>query len=361
VSGTGTARPAPSLPTFLDALRTGDRDRALSTVSALRDQGVPTLRLLDELVSPAQRRVGQLWAEDRLSVAEEHAATAVSEAVIAALAERHPTPGAVPHAAPGAVRQPAPTGRRSPAAAPVIVACVEHEWHAVPALILSEFLRADGLPVSYVGANASAAQLVRLVHDTGPVAVALSCSLGATLPRARRQVEAIRETGTPVIVGGSAFDRAGRRAVAIGANGYAADARQAAALGRSLPAAVPPADPLTSAAAEEAVVISADRERLAELVRARMDRLCPDADPTTAWRDTLADQLGYLVGCVAGALLCEDPAVLQEALDWAAEVTRVRGAGRGTALALRTALADALREHPAATALLASLGSLPDA
>lgn len=347
MSGTGTARPDLPLVPFLDALRAGDRDRALGVVAALRDQGTPTLRLLDELVAPAQRQVGQLWAEDRLSVAEEHAATAVSEAVIAALTDRATAP-----VTPGGS---GPAGRTP--TAPVVVACVEHEWHAVPALILSEFLRADGLPVSYVGANVSAAQLVRHVHDTGPVAVALSCSLGATLPRARRQVEAIRETGTPVIVGGSAFDLAGRRAAAIGANGYAADARQAAELVRSLPAAVPPAEPLTSAAAEEAVVISADRERLAELVRARMERLCPGpGDDPDAWRDTLTDQLGYLVGCVAGALLCEDPSVLEEAVGWAAEVTRVRGAGPGTAAALRTALTDALREHPAATALLGSIG-----
>jgi hypothetical protein len=55
-------------------------------------------------------------------------------------------------------------------------------------------------------------------------------------------------------------------------------------------------------------------------------------------------------------LLCEDPSVLEEAVGWAAEVTRVRGAGPGTAAALRTALTDALREHPAATALLGWLG-----
>ena len=53
----------------------------------------------------------------------------------------------------------------------------------------------------------------------------LSSSLSTFLPLARRQVEAVRETGTPVVVGGSAFDSEGRRARVIGATAFATSAR----------------------------------------------------------------------------------------------------------------------------------------
>jgi len=43
---------------------------------------------------------------------------------------------------------------------------------------LVEHLRADGFAVSYLGANSSAQGLIRHIHDIGPRAVLLSCSLG---------------------------------------------------------------------------------------------------------------------------------------------------------------------------------------
>ena len=55
-------------------------------------------------------------------------------------------------------------------------------------------------------ASVTSEQLVSRVVDVGPRAVLLSASLTSSLPRVRRQVEAVRGTGTPIVVGGSAFD-----------------------------------------------------------------------------------------------------------------------------------------------------------
>ena len=123
------------------------------------------LTLIQRLLAPAQLRVGELWVSDAWSVAQEHAATAISESVLTSLAverERQARPAAD-----------APT---------LIVSCVEQEWHALPALMVTEHLRAEGFGVSYLGANSSAQGLVRHVHELGPRAVLLSCSLSAFLP-----------------------------------------------------------------------------------------------------------------------------------------------------------------------------------
>ncbi|MDI5974696.1 cobalamin-binding protein, partial [Amycolatopsis magusensis] len=63
-------------------------------------------------------RVGLEWAANRLSVAQEHAATAINDRVIAAAVHSRPRPRAV-------------LGR-------VTVACVDGEWHALPARLLAE-------------------------------------------------------------------------------------------------------------------------------------------------------------------------------------------------------------------------------
>ncbi len=243
---------------YLAALGRGDRPAAVGQVRRLRDDGHDVVTLVSELLAPAQLRVGELWVADTWSVAREHAATAISESVLTMLALERETTAAVPADAPA-----------------VIVSCVEQEWHALPALMVAEHLRADGYAVTFLGANSSAQVLVRHVHDLGPVAALLSCSLSGFLPLARRQVEAVRETGTPVVVGGAAFDADGRRARTLGATAFARSAAGVGDLVGSLPAAVPPVPPLTHPGAEEAFVVFGDREQLADDVHQRLLRSLP--------------------------------------------------------------------------------------
>ena len=203
--------------------------------------------------------------------------------------------------------------RRSPRGrAAVVVSCVEQEWHALPALMVTEHLRAERLRGELprrelLGAGPGPAR-----PRIGPRAVLLSCSLSSFLPLARRQVEAVRETGTPGR--GRRVRVRRRRTPGPGARRdglrHRRDRRSATWCGR-LPTAVPPAPPLTHPGAEEAFVVFGDRER----------------SPTTSpggccgplggwtrhherWRRVLEDQLPHLVGSIAGALVTDDPGVV---------------------------------------------------
>jgi len=87
--------------TYLEALGRGDRASALGQVRSLRVEGQDVLTLISRLLGPAQLRVGELWVADTWSVAQEHAATAISEAVLTTLAvERELTARAPPTRAP---------------------------------------------------------------------------------------------------------------------------------------------------------------------------------------------------------------------------------------------------------------------
>src|SRR5690606_664702 len=178
--------------------------------------------------------------------------------------------------------------------APVVVSCVEQEWHALPALLVAEHLRSYGLPVSYLGANASADHLVRHVHEVAPRAVALSCSLSASLPRVRRQVEAVRATGTPVVVGGAAFDAAGHRARTSGATAFAAAGAGGVTVVRGLRPAVRPAEPLLDEGADAGLAIHAAREQLTARLRERVAAARPAEDlrdVQSGWQPALFDHL----------------------------------------------------------------------
>jgi methanogenic corrinoid protein MtbC1 len=325
---------------YLDAVSAGDRARALDVVRRLQDSGASPLQIMSELIAPTQARVGELWASDAWSVAQEHAATAVSEAVLNVLGAQIPPP-------------PDP-------ARPVIVSCVEQEWHALPALMVAEHLRAAGIPVSYLGANASAEHLVRHVHEVEPRAVALSCSLSASLPRVRNQIEAVTATGTPVLVGGAAFDAAGRRASVLGATAFTPSGHLAPELVHGLPAAVSPAAPLSHEGAEEGMAVHADREVITARLRDRVAASRPALDLRdliSGWQHAMSDHLPHLVGSLAGALVADDQTVLEQAVLWLDGVMDHRDAPADVTHEVVSQLALLMGEHPVASRWLSGLGA----
>lgn len=195
-----------------EAVSRGDEHAAYGVVLGAHDAGADHESLLIDVIGTVQRTVGQEWAANRMSVAREHAATAINDRVVAALAARH-TPSA------GGERR----GR-------ITVACVDGEWHALPARLLAEVLRLRGWHVDYLGAQVPAQHLIGHVHRTGPDAVALSSSLATRLPAAHAAVTACQAVGVPVLTGGAAFGADGRYAGMIGADAWAPDARAAADL-----------------------------------------------------------------------------------------------------------------------------------
>lgn len=318
------------------AVSGSDLEAAAAVAEAAFGRTASVETVLEGLVVESQRRVGALWAHGGWTVADEHAATAINEVVAHRLGLHLPVP---------------PDGPL------VLVACVEREWHALPALVVTLVLRGHGWRAELVGANTSRDELVQRILDHGPRAVLLSASLASSLARARRQVEAVRGTGTPVVVGGGAFDASGRRATAIGATAHAAAPAAAAPLLESLPHHVPPVPPLRIPGAREALDLQA---RAPDLVRRVMLTtfdaldLPPEEHAPDLWSGVLAGFLPHVVDAVVGALLTDDATVVTQTRAWLEEVLGARRADPRALATLWQALGHELRDHPEAARLLAS-------
>lgn len=336
----GRAVRATEVERYWDAVRARDPLAAVAVVDAALDRGVDVVSVLEEILAESQRRVGEAWAANSCTVSDEHAMTAVSTEVVAHLAARQPTT----HTGP-----------------PVLMACVEREWHALPALILTEALISRGHHVQFLGADVSPQALVGEILDRGPRAVLLSTSLTSSLPATRRHIEAVRQTNTPVVVGGSAFDPTGTRAQRLGASGWAPDADAADDLLDSLPTHVAPAPPLDHPEAAEATLLHSHAADVAEgaaasALAALGEHPNPTGDgpvlPADDWRSVLGGHATLLVDNLVSALLLLDPGIVREADDWLTGVLRGRGAPATAGDLLWERLAVALREYPAATRLL---------
>lgn len=319
------------------AVTAGDEYAAGDVVVQALSSGTDPESVLLDVIGAVQRRVGREWAANRLTVAQEHAATAINDRVIA-------TFGYV-------LRRPEPHLGR------ITVACVDGEWHAMPARLLSEVLRLRGFQVDYLGAQVPAPHLVAHLHRTGPDAVALSSSIATRLPTAHATITACQAAATPVIAGGAAFGPDGRYARLLGAEAWAPDARAAAdRLARPLPrpdTAHQPLDDLPHLADQEYTLVTRSSGRLVKAVLAGLEERIPAMRSyTELQRQYTAEDVAHVVEFLATALYVGDPELFTGFLTWTAGILTARGVPAVSLLPALDLLEAELRDFPRATDLL---------
>ncbi len=184
---------------YFEALVRGDPVAATDLVMGLMESGASLSEIVQDVVAPAQTRVGELWERGEWTVAQEHTATAVTEAAVSALWVM--------------------TARRQLNGGPrVAVACAEGEWHALAPRMAAALAAEAGADVTVLGPSMPADQLQRRLEVGDLDVLALSCTVPANLLGAARCVAAAHAAGLPVVVGGRAFAGRQQRAAAIGAD-----------------------------------------------------------------------------------------------------------------------------------------------
>lgn len=151
-------------------------------------RGISVERLVMDVIRPAQFQIGQLWQMNKISIADEHVATAIAQFALAQL---------YPHA-----RRQANTGQR------IFVACVEGELHDMGARMAADLLDLDGHDVTFLGANVPTDHLIRKVVAARPDLVVLSISMTFHLGALHEAVRRLREEvdpPPPIAAGGRAL------------------------------------------------------------------------------------------------------------------------------------------------------------
>ncbi|WP_157767505.1 cobalamin B12-binding domain-containing protein [Actinosynnema pretiosum] len=303
---------------LLAALGGADEVAATEVVVRVVESGAPVERVLLELIAGVQVEIGLRWQRNLWSTAQEHAATAVVERIIGVVAGRGSRAGDKGH---------------------VVLACLDGEWHAVPPRIVAEVLRLRGWRVEFLGASVPVGRLVAHLHEHGPDAVALSCTLSGSLPRADQVATACLGTGTPVLVGGLGFGVDGRWARALGLDGWAPTATAAAELlEQPRWARTAPPAPRRDVDPEHAAL----RARRGELVDAALAALAPFA------HQALPEDAGRLVDHLAASLYVDDPELFGSFVDWNADAQAARGVPVAASEAAVNAMSRVLGDHPRA-------------
>ncbi|WP_156747051.1 B12-binding domain-containing protein [Mycobacterium sp. E2733] len=322
------------------ALADRDEYAAAATVFAAMDAGLTPEEVLLEVIAPVQHKVGTEWAANRISVAQEHAATAINDRVIAALAH-HPAGKVVAHG-----------GR-------VTLACVDGEWHALPARLLAEVLRLRGWGVDFLGAQVPTPHLIAHLHQHGPDVVALSCSIPTRLPNAHAAIIACQSAGFPVLAGGAAFGRDGRFARQLGADTWAPDARTAdESLRRGFPAVRrtfdrQPVDDLPHLADQEYTMVSRSAAQLVKSTVADLeDRFPAMRAYSTPQRQHTVEDVAHIVDFLTVSLYTDDDALFADFITWTADILTARGVPAASLHPALDSLTVQLKEFPRSQRLL---------
>lgn len=270
---------------YFDALVRCDPAAATDVVLDLLDGGASLREIVEDVVVPAQVLVGELWERGEWSVAQEHAATAVTEAAVSAVWVM--------------------TARRQLGDGPhIALACAEGEWHALPARMAAALAAEAGAHVTVLGPSMPADQLRRRLEARDIDLLAVSCTVPGNLPGAASCVATAHAVGVPALVGGRAFAGRAQRAESIGADGLVTAPQDLVA---PLPAV---GDPVELPA--EALRLDAVPDATIDQVFARL--VAADAGSPSAHPDRTREDLRWTARSTGAAVLTGDPTVLDDFL-----------------------------------------------
>jgi len=198
LSGTGAATiyrsssPArPEAARLRDTLLANDRAAAYALCESVVDDGASPLEVAVQVIQPCLYEIGELWQERRITVAQEHMATAICGTVLARLA--------------------AHAEYAEPINAAAVIACVEGNEHSLGARIAADGLEQAGWTVHYLGADTPVEDLVSHIEAMRPALVGLSAALPEHLLTVRRIIDEtrrrLRDSVPRWVVGGIAANQ----------------------------------------------------------------------------------------------------------------------------------------------------------
>jgi methanogenic corrinoid protein MtbC1 len=199
---------------YLQAAIKGDR-RAATHIALDALQGVADIvDLYVDLFQATQYEVGRLWQENRITVAEEHMATAITQYVMAQIYSRFD----------GRDRD---RGR-------LVITGVEGELHQVGANMVADVFEARGWNVRFLGTNVPQEGVLQAIEEHKADVVGISATMLLSIPKVVRLVEGLRhrfQAECPrILLGGRAFVSSPALVQELRAEGAATDLRSALAL-----------------------------------------------------------------------------------------------------------------------------------
>jgi methanogenic corrinoid protein MtbC1 len=207
---------------YLDALLIADRVTAMKIIDNQVKLGVAIRDIFLRIFQPVLRELGRLWQIQKISVAQEHYATATTQLLLARLYQNM-------------MIESQKVKRRGKT---VVAVCVSGELHEMGVRMVADFFEMDGWNTYFIGANTPEKSLISAVKERKADLVALSSTMSFHLPWVDKQIRALRQDPdtrhVKIIIGGYPFNIVPGLWQKIGADAYAGSADEAVEAGNRL-------------------------------------------------------------------------------------------------------------------------------
>jgi MerR family transcriptional regulator, light-induced transcriptional regulator len=176
---------------YLQAVLDKDRTKAESITINLVKQGWDMLEIF-KVFSESQVQIGELWAKNIITVADEHFATHITLDMISLVGRSFGKP-------------------RTMIGSVAVLSCVEGEFHYVGMKMLAEILASQGWDVHFIGQSLPIAQVIQTLKKSKKVfdIICLSITIPFNLASLIAAIHALREDPvikrSTIIVGGRLF------------------------------------------------------------------------------------------------------------------------------------------------------------
>jgi len=203
---------------FLRFLLNGERHLASRLILDAVDSGVDVKDIYLHVFQSSQREIGRLWQLNRVSVAQEHFCTAATQLIMAQLYPR--------------IFRTEKNGRR------MVATSIGGELHEMGIRIITDFFEMEGWDTYYLGANCPTSAILQALSDRSADVLAVSATMTFHIRAVENLIAAVRAAenlkAVKILVGGYPFNVEPELWRRVGADAYAADASDAAAMASRL-------------------------------------------------------------------------------------------------------------------------------
>ena len=172
---------------YLNALLAGRRAECRDIAQRLLDGKIPINVLYSDLFQRSMYEIGDLWENNRITVANEHLATSITESLLNLV---YPSVFATDR-----------IGKKA------VISCIANEFHQVGGKMVADLFELNGWDGHFLGANTPPDDMAQFIQDVQPDVVGLSLSILSNMDRLKRSIGVVKSDfpDMNLIVGGQAF------------------------------------------------------------------------------------------------------------------------------------------------------------
>jgi MerR family transcriptional regulator, light-induced transcriptional regulator len=171
---------------YLDALLEGNKGECKRIILELINHNTEIREIYSKIIQRSMYRIGKLWERNRACIGTEHLATQITHSMLGVI-----------------YSQISPVNKKGFS---VLITCVDNEYHAIGAQIISDYFELQGWQTYFLGANPPHKNIIKMVEEKKPVLLGISNNFYMNVVKLLELIDNIKNIypDQKIIIGGQA-------------------------------------------------------------------------------------------------------------------------------------------------------------